>query len=166
MVLLCLVDVYLGNSSNRRVLIVNIKYLEQGFTLIELMIVVVIVGILAAVALPAYNDSIRKSKRSEALTALAEGAQRLEINFTEKGTYCVDSSCSGAAPVFRSVIPESGAAYYNINVVDDDLTKNTFTLEAVPTGSMDGDDCGSLTIDHAGATTASGSLGSQECWRR
>lgn len=59
----------------------------MGFSLIELMIAVALVGIVAAVAFPAYQDSINKSRRSEAVAALTEAAQRLEVFFSQNGRY-------------------------------------------------------------------------------
>lgn len=141
---------------------INVK----GFTLIELMIVVAIIAILSAIALPAYNESVRKTKRAEAVSVLTEGAQRLEVFFSQNGRYCADAGCSGIADVFQVVIPTSGTPYYTIASDDTALTLRTFTLTATPEGSMAGDDCGTLSINQSGLTTATGSLGVAGCWRR
>lgn len=63
------------------------KYPQRGFTLIELMIVVVIVAILAMVALPAYNDYVLRGRIQEATTALADGATRMEQYFQDNRRY-------------------------------------------------------------------------------
>ena len=63
------------------------KYLNKGFTLIELMIVVAIIAILTAIAYPAYTDSIRKGKRAQARTALAELMQQQERYMTQRNCY-------------------------------------------------------------------------------
>lgn len=139
----------------------------KGFTLIELMIVVAVIGILAGIAFPAYQDSVAKSRRSEAAAVLTEAAQRLEVFFSQNGRYCEEAAnCDAIAPVFQTAIPASGAAYYNVSPVAGSLQTRTYTLQAVPTGAMDGDACGTLTITHTGATAASGALGSAACWRR
>lgn len=137
-----------------------------GFSLIELMIAVALVGILAAVAFPAYQDSINKSRRSEAVAALTEAAQRLEVFFSQNGRYCEALDCAEIAPVFQASIPATGTAYYNIAPEDESLSLRAYTLEAVPAGGMAGDDCGTLSITQAGVTDASGSLGRDACWRR
>jgi type IV pilus assembly protein PilE len=60
---------------------------QVGFTLIELMIVVAVVGILAAIAFPSYQDSIRKSRRNDGMNALLEAAEKLEIVRARTGSY-------------------------------------------------------------------------------
>ena len=75
--------------------------INRGFTLIELMIVVAIVGILAAVAYPSYQESIRKSKRAEGRTALMEVLQQQERYMTQNNTYLAFSSGSTTVP-FRT----------------------------------------------------------------
>jgi type IV pilus assembly protein PilE len=61
--------------------------LQKGFTLIELMIVVVIVGILASVALPAYNDYVTRGKLSEATAGLSNGRIKVEQYYQDNHTY-------------------------------------------------------------------------------
>lgn len=140
----------------------------RGFTLMEVLIVVAIIGILAAFALPAYQESVRKGKRAEAVAALMAGAQRLEVHFTRNGSYCaVPATCAAdedIAGVFATAIPTSGTAYYGIAASD--VTASTFTLTATPEGSMDGDACGDLSITHTGETDNSGSADVSDCWRR
>lgn len=139
----------------------------SGFTLIELMITVAIIGILSAIALPAYQDSVAKSRRAEAVASLTEAAQRLEVYFSQNGSYCAIADCSsGYAAVFQTAIPSSGAAYYNI-ARSGAAAANSFTLNATPAGAMAEDACGTLSITQAGVTAATGgSLSTAECWRR
>ncbi len=70
---------------------------DQGFTLIELMIVVAIIGILAAVAIPSFQAYLQRSKTSEAVTFLGEIRQRQEAYRAEFGQYCSASAAPGTA---------------------------------------------------------------------
>ncbi len=138
---------------------------QQGFTLIELMIVVVVVAILASIAVPAYQEQIAKAKRADAVAALTTAAQALERYYTSNGRY-LDANGDLAA-VFPTAVPESGTAYYNITSTA--AANNSFTLRATRTGSMSGDRCGNLQLNSAGARTlhdnASGT-DVADCWRR
>lgn len=81
------------------------KHLNQGFTLIELMIVVAIVAILAAIAYPAYTDSIRKGKRAQARTALAELLQQQERHMTQRNCYLAfTTAATGVATATASTL--------------------------------------------------------------
>lgn len=143
----------------------SMRHAISGFTLMELMIVVAIVGILAAFALPAYQEHVRKGKRAEAAAALMAGAQRLEVHHTNTGSYCTDVNTCAAegdiAQVFATAIPASGTGYYGIAASN--VGTHTFTLTATPAESMAGDACGNLTITHSGAR---GSADNALCWRR
>jgi len=131
-----------------------------GFTLIELLIAVAIVGILAAIAYPSYQDSVRRSWRASAAGCLSELAQGMERRFTGAssyvGTSLPASNCptEGAMPT-RYTFSFPAAA-----------TATAFTLQAVPVsgGPQAGDSCGTLTINQLGQKTASGGSVA-DCWR-
>lgn len=137
----------------------------RGFTLIEVMIAVVIVGILASIAYPSYRESVRKNNRAEAKVALTEGAQALERYYSINGRYTTGTSGTLALPaVFPTVVPSSGAARYNI-AVQGAPTTNGYVLRATRTGSMAGDPCGDYQISSTGAQTLNGNTKSvAECW--
>ena len=92
----------------------------RGFTLIELMIVVTILGILAAIALPAYNDYVRRSRIIEATTAMADARTRMERFYLDNRTYvggCQDWStksfkvgCDGAPTATTYALKGEGSA--------------------------------------------------------
>lgn len=137
-----------------------------GFTLIEVMIVVAIIGFLAMIALPSYNEYIRRGARADARTALLENAQFLERNFTLATSYLKDPGGVNnvVLPVPNS--PRDGTAVYVITA--NPHTATTYTLTAAPVvgGRMDGDACGSLTLTHLGQRGATGSLSAADCWNR
>jgi type IV pilus assembly protein PilE len=143
----------------------NIKNRAGGFTLIELMIVVAILGLLATIALPSYNEYIRRGARADARTALLENAQFLERNFTLATSYSKNSANADIVlPITTS--PRTGTALYVI--VANPLTPTTYTLSATPVvgGRMDGDACDSLTLTHLGQRGTTGTLSAADCWNR
>ena len=131
---------------------------QKGFTLIELLIVMMIVAILAAVALPAYDDHVRKTRRTQAKADMLELSQMLEREFTLSRSYV---GFNGAA---FTTSPFTGTAYYNLRI--DPQTATTFTITATPTGAQvkDNAKCGTLSLNQLGTKTATGSLGVAGCW--
>ncbi len=146
------------------------KYSDKGFTLIELMITVAIVGILAAIAYPSYQEQVAKSRRSEATNALMSAAQALERYYSANGRYTTTAGGSDLPAVYSTAVPESGATYYTISVSGTPAA-NSFVLIATRSGAMAGDNCGDFTINEAGelalANKPSGSAKTlADCWRR
>ena len=144
---------------------------QRGFTLIELMIVVVIVAVLASIALPAYQNSVRRANRADAKALLAESAQFLESNFTEANRYDEDMAGEDIALPTTESPRDSSNPMYAISV---NASSSTFTLTATPVeGSMmDGDICGSFTLNQLGqkkiivnGTEVTGDQ-ANDCWNR
>ncbi|OQW41280.1 MAG: type IV pilin [Proteobacteria bacterium SG_bin4] len=142
-----------------------------GFTLIELMIAVAILGILASVALPSYQNYVRQSNRAVAKSLLYENVQFMERFYTQNNQYDATVGADGVAnrggddiavalPITQS--PRNGTAQYNISLQA--VTDNTFILQAIPTGTMTGDVCGTLTLTHTGLQGADGNVA--DCWNR
>jgi type IV pilus assembly protein PilA len=86
----------------------TMKRVQKGFTLIELMIVVAIVGILAAIALPAYQDYVIRSKMSEAAAALAACKTSVQEYASTKGAYPTDTAASGCSTVATQYVASLG----------------------------------------------------------
>ena len=130
----------------------NIKH-QTGFTLIELMIVVAIVGILSSIAYPSYVEYIRKGQRNEARAALLQAAQYMERGATAKGTYPTS---------LPTGMQTTESKKYNLsaNVAADG---STFTLTATPVQTDA--KCGNLELTNTGARTATGASGLDYCWK-
>ena len=144
---------------------------QRGFTLIELMIVVVIVAILASISYPSYREFVRRSARSEAKTALLENAQFMERNFTASNRYNEDSAgneiTSEQLPVSRT--PKEGNTKYNITLDEDALNESSYVLVATPAaGSSAADDpCGTMTLSNTGEKDVEdASRSASECWNK
>jgi type IV pilus assembly protein PilE len=130
----------------------------HGFTLIELMITVAILGILAAIAIPSYLEHIKKEKRSEAQGALVTFANAKEQWRLQNSSYCDAggtggaNSCgaatndTGSPTIFSTVVPISGGTTtYNLTI--NAITATTYALRATPTGAQAGDGYLNLTND-------------------
>ena len=113
----------------------------KGFTLIEIMIVVAIVAILAAIAYPSYQESIRKSRRSDAQAALQGLAQAMERFYTSNGTYdgaAVGPATTGAPAIFSTKSPIDGSqTFYNLTI--NAAAANSYELLATPIGDQAAD---------------------------
>lgn len=135
---------------------------RKGFTLIELMITVVIVSILAAIAYPSYVNSIRKSRRIDAKTALLDLASREERYFSTNNTYTADPSALGYSGTWPASIPSASQYNYALQVNTADTT--TFTLQAAPNGDQVNDTCGTYTLNNTGLQGNTGSTSTSPCW--
>ena len=134
---------------------------SQGFSLIELLIAVAIIGILAAIAIPMYSDYVTRSRRADGQASLLQVAQVLERCYTQFSKYN-DNSCSVVSS--GTVNETSDQGFYVISASGGALTESTFTLTATPQNEQaDDTDCTTLTLTHLGEQNATGN-DTDSCW--
>jgi len=144
--------------------------LSRGFTIIELVMVMVIIAILSAVALPSYTDYITRANRNIAKTALLDAASRLESWKLDNKTYVItdatDLGYPAAAVYFDADGQNStaGEAVYRLTATG--LGVNTYTINAVPQNrqATKDTDCATMSMNEIGVKTETGTLTADECW--
>lgn len=112
----------------------------QGFTLIEIMVVVAVVAILAAVALPAFNDQARRARRAAAISIIQDVQLQLERRRVDRADY-------------TGLTAPTASAFYTYSIAAAPGTPNNYSISATPVAgsSQASDACGTLTIAKAGA---------------
>jgi type IV pilus assembly protein PilE len=140
---------------------------QSGFTLIEVMIVIVIVGILVTIALPSYQDSIRKSRRSDGMAALMEISARQERFYAQRSTYTADINTAAGLNYGATASPEG---HYNLTAANcgagaNQTLANCYIVTATPATASQLKDtrCAAFSLDSFSNRTASGT-NSTECW--
>lgn len=130
----------------------------KGFTLIELMITVAILGIIASIALPSYFEHVKRTARTEAITALLDAANKQEQFFVDNRQYITTLANLGVSATTEN-------NFYKISVVVDN-DAGTFAFTATPAAGpvlQDGE-CATLTISDTGLKTSTGSASASTCW--
>ncbi len=123
---------------------------SRGFTLIELMMVIAILAIITAIAIPAYNDQVEKTRRADATASLLNAAQQLERCFTRNNSY---AGCLPAGPY------DSQDGFYAIRV---NAGATSYDLTATGQGPQAGEPCSPFALDHLGNRGAGSE--SERCW--
>ena len=148
---------------------------SRGFSLIEVMIVLVIIGVLLLVAVPGYQDSMRKSRRADGMRDLMELVSRQERFYAQNSRYTDDINTAGGLnfrPDDESDDPTiSSEGHYTLSVqecvgFDPGDFSSCYQLRAVPNGEQQKDPCGTLTVNSKGQRDHTGSPDNDElsCW--
>jgi type IV pilus assembly protein PilE len=131
-----------------------------GFTLVELLVGILIVGILVGIAIPSYRAYVVRARRTEAKQALLARASDFERCFTRNNTYV-----NAAATPCGVVLPDNSGANYKIQ--SGGITATTFIIQAVPIGQQAKDTlCGTFSLDDRNNRGISGTANAQDCWGR
>jgi type IV pilus assembly protein PilE len=128
-----------------------------GVTLVELLVVVTILGIVAAVAIPSYRAYVVRANRSDAKSATLAMASQLERCFTRYNAYD-DANC----PVTITNVP-SPEGHYLLNA---EVAASTFTVTATPQGEQAQDPCGSFSLNSSDVRAVGGTESVADCWKR
>lgn len=136
---------------------------NHGFSLVELMIVVVIIGVLSAIAFPSYTEYMRKTYRSEAKQVMSDIAQKQERYFTANAAYLPSSNVAYVAPTWPNFSGGSTFAERKYDIAVTQTTTADFTITATPTAPHTDPSCNVLTLNSIGTRTASGTSGAA-CW--
>lgn len=136
------------------------KNVQAGFTLIEIMIVVVIIGIMAAIAVPNYSEYVKRGNRTEGQALLSDASARQERYFSQNNAYITASDDIAKLGLRGGDTSETGKYTLTVSKVDED---GGYTLTAEQ--NFDDSKCGDLTLDARGRKGNTGSESTQDCWR-
>lgn len=136
---------------------------QPGFTLVELLIVIVVIGILAAVAVPSYRQYVVRSQRADATSALLALATAQEKFYLQCNTYASDiaaaTNCAAGEVAFSDT---SEKGWYDLSITA--ASDTDFTVRAAPAGGSPqatDSDCSFFQVTGTGVRTASGT----KCWK-
>ncbi|MCG7533796.1 type IV pilin protein [Pseudoalteromonas sp. OOF1S-7] len=136
------------------------KHTELGFTLVEMMITIAILGILASIAYPSYAEYVRRAARAEAAATLLDAANKQEQYFVDNRQYTNSLAALGLPATTEN-------NYFSLEIeLGDDL--NSFVIRATASGGPLADDteCTTLTINNLNIRGSTGTFTADRCWGR
>jgi type IV pilus assembly protein PilE len=136
----------------------------QGFTLVEILIALAIVGILAAIAVPAYQDSQLRAGRADGKNALMQVASDQERFYNNGFTYSTNAVPLATVPA-TTLVSRDGNYVVTVAACSGGTISTCYIATATPQGTQAADDCGNLTITSTGVRAASGGTVA-DCWER
>ena len=143
----------------------NSKQKTGGFSLVEVIVVLVILGVLSAIAIPSYSRYLVDSRRIDAKTSLADLAARLEQHYTETNDYSSATIATGDAVTDIMDTASTSEGHYTLSISA--ATAGTYTIKAtrVSDGLQSGDGtCGDFTLNSIGVQGITGSGAADDCW--
>ena len=133
-----------------------------GFTLIELMMTLVIVGILASIAIPSYNSYVLRGKRAEGRAFLMDAAAKQERFYSDCNRYGTLTGARNCGTGVANIDTSSETGIYSLAVSNLGANSQSFTLTATPT--FTDAECTTLTLTQAGTRGSTGTMSTADCW--
>lgn len=127
---------------------------SSGFSLMELLITIAVIGILASIAYPSYTQHVQRSNRTEGQALLNEAAARQERYYAQNNKYGSTAASLGLSS------DTSSNGHYKLTI---EVDGNAYALHAAPQGVQAKDSCGSLSLDEKGVKSSDS--GNSDCWK-